>query len=124
MERIKYEFEVFVVLKLTGEEVKLLSTCAEHHYDHAVRSLSIPGPNACLNAARNRMEPGADDSKDEAAMRVSRHQLDLLCKACENPMDGAFGLYMKLREQLIESGHAWEQVNQVGRAVDRTPAAE
>ncbi len=111
VERARFEFEVFVILKLTREEVEILSKACEHHYDHAVRSLSIPGPGACLNAARNRLEPGADDSKGEAAMRVSRHQLDLLCKATENPMDGCFGVYTKLREQLVESVHALETVN-------------
>jgi hypothetical protein len=114
MDLIKHEYEVFAVLRLTDDEVKRLSQAAEHHYDHAVRGLSIPGPGACLNAARNRMEPGADDSKNEAALRVSRYQLDLLCKATENPRDGCFDLYMKLRQQLIDMGHAHEQVNQLG----------
>jgi hypothetical protein len=112
MERIRYIYSVKLDLKLTREEVELLTKACEHHYDHAVRSLSIPGPNACLNSARNRLEPGGDDSKGEAVMRVSTHQLDLLCKATENPMDGCFGLYMKLKEFLIEAGHAWEQANQ------------
>ncbi len=51
MERVRFEYDVFTVLRLTREEVTRLSAYCDNHYDHAVRALSKPG------VARLRVDP-------------------------------------------------------------------
>jgi hypothetical protein len=84
MERVRFERRVRTVLRLTREEVEILTTAAEAHYDGAVRGLSIPGEGATLNTARNSLRFGDEEGgKKWVEIEVDNHQLGLLAKATE-----------------------------------------
>ena len=82
MERVYFKYEVLTVLRLSREEVEILSKACESHYDHAVRALSTPGPGAILNTARNTYRK-TPDGKEYAEIEVTHRQLDILAKATE-----------------------------------------
>lgn len=129
MERVKFEYEVRTVLRLSKEEVAVLSKLCDDHYDRAVNDLSRPGPNAILNAARNDLawEESKGRPSEFTEVPVTSRQLDTLCKATEamfsdqqiaairgigvplkNPSSS---LHQKLRDLLQEAGAEWKRLN-------------
>lgn len=107
MEGVAFEYEVFTILRLSREEVRRLSETCEHHYDAVVQSLSIPGPNAILNAARNEFHFG----HDVADVRVSARQLDTLVKATEMPVHECLDLHLALRTIARQSTREWRRLS-------------
>lgn len=108
MERVCFEYDVLTHLRLSEEEVGVLSKLCEAHGDATVKALSVPGTGAVLNAARNSLESGF------VTVRVTHRQLDTLCKATEWFLADAVGtmsLHMKLRTLLTESGAEWKRLN-------------
>jgi hypothetical protein len=89
VERVYFKYEVLTMLRLSREEVETLSKACESHYDHAVRALSIPGPRAILNAARNTYRK-AKDGTEYAVIEVTHRQLDTLAKATESLFTSPF----------------------------------
>lgn len=103
MERVRFEYEVRTVLRLSEAEVAQLTEACEGHYDHAVKSLSRPGPNAILNATRNTLEDGF------AEVGMTNRQFDTLCKAVELMHD--MRLYYRLRKLLNECADESRRLN-------------
>ncbi len=104
------------MLRLTKEEVEILTTACDSHYDHAVKALSKPGPGAVLNLARNELfhfKPGSE----YADVEVTTHQLDTLCKATETLSSIWVGrgghpkLFEKLMTLLREAGVEYRRLN-------------
>lgn len=79
MKRVRFIYEVKTVLRLSRQEIEELSQACEKHYDSGVRSLSIPGPGAVMNAFRNTLV----ENGEFAECPVSHRDLDGLCKATE-----------------------------------------
>jgi hypothetical protein len=122
MERTHFEYEVFTVLRLDRQEIEVLTKACDSHYDAAVRGLSKPsGPGAILNAAHHDLMFGGRDGEGEACargfaeVRVSRRQLDTLCKATEtiaHPIVAVIRvLHGQLRALLEEAGAEWRRLN-------------
>lgn len=94
MNRVRFAYEVTVILRLNRYDVETLSRLCERHYDSAVRGLSEPGTDAILNGARNCLRDGEAWTETE----VTRRQLDLLAKACE-------GMERAYRERFVSLIH-------------------
>lgn len=118
MERVRFEYDVRTILRLSREEVEHLTVYCETHYDIAVKAISKPGEGAILNGARFML---LDKKAKHVDMKVSTHQLNVLCKATEGwlPGDGLkVGLHLKLRNLLLEARDEQEQKNP---SVEETP---
>lgn len=119
MNRIRFRYEVITELRLSKAEVEALTVLCEGHYDGAVRALSTPGHGAILNGARNHLtDPSAtEEEKQFSTIRVTWHQLDILCKATESvrspfvSRDGDPTIHEQLRQLLREASAEWERQN-------------
>lgn len=126
------EYSVKVQVLLTVEEATLLKTCADHHYDYAVRACGTGGAiNALANTATWAQESADKGETGYLGHPCSFRDLDTMLKALENHPAAIRHLYasadahkgMAVYWGLIkEFGAAFERINsETNRCRDTAP---
>ncbi len=95
MKHVGTEYEVKFLLSFTEAEVKLLSECAQRHYDYRCRATDDRG---FINALRHVAREGISE------YMFDRYTLDLACKVTEtcffSNQPEAFSLHYALKRYL------------------------
>lgn len=107
MEPIRFVYDAKLRVKLTAAEVSTLRAMCERHYDATVRSLSVAGSNAVLNAAANTICNNTSVEVD-----FTYRQLDTLAKALEGADSAQEAqLYLRAMKMLRALGKEANEVN-------------
>ncbi len=97
-------------VELTRTELTIMRAACERHYDSAVVGLSVPGPEAVLNAANTQFlaQPEATSTQVE----FTYQQLDLLAKALERATTHTeHALYLTARMMMNVLGREADRIN-------------
>ena len=130
MMRIEFDYGVFAMLRMSGNELNRLALLSKTHYDSKCRAASaqggflygfiqqwMMGAEGDYSANPDAPPPDPPDTDREEVFRVSTHQLDTLAKIAEG--DGGDDLRQRLLAVLRECG---DEYRRLAPKTETTPA--
>lgn len=113
MNRAEFVYDVYSEVTFTRPELEVLWACSQSHYDYKCKDASRQG--GFLFGMRNVIMWAEEEGKTEGQVKLTRDQLDTLCKIMEClgsiPTPEQTALYNNVRQLLCESSVEYRRVN-------------